>query len=236
VDVAVYQAQVEEAIVALDQARSQLEDALIKAPFAGTIISVQVREGEWASPGAPAIVLAATRPLILALDVDEVDVAQLAQGQTAYLSFDALKAVDQDPVLGRVTQIDPASTIVGGAVAYGLEIGFDPGTLPIRLGMTADVDIVIARADDALLVPNRAIEADREAGRYYVTRQRSGGTTERIEVRIGLRDETHTQIVEGLEEGDQLVLPQVPAQSQDQPFGGPPGGGFMGGMRNGGGQ
>jgi HlyD family secretion protein len=124
---------------------------------------------------------------------------------------------------------------VGGAVAYAVEIGFDPGDLPVRLGMTADVDIVVASAKDVLLVPNRAIEADREAGRYYVTRQRSGGTTERIEVHIGLRNETNTQIVEGLEEGDLVVLPQVPTQTQSQQFGGP-GGGFMGGVRNGGGQ
>lgn len=235
-DMAVYQFQVQEAIVALDQARSQLEDGVIEAPFAGVIIAVQIQAGEWANPGSPAIVLAASQPLVLELNVDEVDVAQLAQGQTAYLSFDALKATDQDRVLGTVTQIDPASTNVGGAVAYGLQISFDPGTLPVRLGMTANVEIVVASADDALLVPNRAIEADREAGRYYVTRQRSGGTTERIEVQIGLRTETNTQIVEGLAEGDRLVLPQVPAQSESQQFGGPSGGGFMGGMRNGGGQ
>ena len=65
-DIAVQEAQVEEAALALAQAQSQLEDALITAPFAGTILAVNVNEGEWASPGAPAIVLAATEPLILA--------------------------------------------------------------------------------------------------------------------------------------------------------------------------
>ena len=88
--------------------------------------------------------------------------------------------------------------------------------LPIRLGMTADVDIVVAGAEGALLVPNRAIEADREAGLYYVTRQGSLGTTERLAVLIGLRDESQTQVVEGLEEGDVLVLPVVPEQGQEQ--------------------
>jgi hypothetical protein len=96
--------------------------------------------------------------------------------------------------------------------------------------MTADVDIVVESAKDALLVPNRAIEADRDAGRYYVTRQLALGSTERIEVIIGLRDEAFTQILEGLEEGDRLVLPEVPEQGQaEERFGPGSGGGPFGG-------
>jgi HlyD family secretion protein len=226
-DVTVYQAQVEEAAIALAQAESDLEGAMITAPFAGTILSVAIHEGEWASPGAPALVLAATQLLLLDVNVDEVDVAQLAVGQAAHLSFDAIKGED---IAGTVTHVDPASTNVGGAVAYGVTIRFDPGTLPVRLGMTADVDIVVASATDALLVPSRAIEADREAGRYYVTRLKGDGSVERLEVRIGLRNESMTQVLEGLEEGDRLQLPQVPDQTPSQQFPGP-GGGMFGGVR-----
>jgi multidrug efflux pump subunit AcrA (membrane-fusion protein) len=99
--------------------------------------------------------------------------------------------------------------------------------------MTADVDVVTDSAEDALLVPNRAIEADRQAGRYYVNRQRADGTTERLEVIIGLRDEVNTQILEGLQEGDIVVLPKVPEQTPFEQQFGPPGGGgsrFGGGM------
>jgi len=152
-------------------------------------------------------------------------VAGLAEGQEAYLTFSAL---DDAEVGGTVSYVAPSSTNVGGAVAYAVEIGFDPGELPIRLGMTADVEIVTDSADDALLVPNRAIEADREEGRYYVTLQKALGTTERLEVRIGIRDEANTQILEGVEEGDKLVLPEVPGQTTDEEFRGP-----FGGMRPG---
>jgi RND family efflux transporter MFP subunit len=230
-DVAVLEAQVEESAIALAQTTSQLEDAMITAPFSGTILTVQVREGEWASPGAPAMVLAFTDALVLEVNVDEVDVAGLAEGQAAYLSFSAIKDAE---VGGTVSFVAPSSTNVGGAVAYAVEISFDPGEFPVRLGMTADVDIVVDSAADALLVPNRAIEADREAGRYYVTRQKALGTTERLEVRIGLRDQANTQILEGVEEGDQLVLPEVPGQGSDSGFPRPgEGGGMFGGMRDG---
>ena len=226
-DVAVLEAQVGESTIALAQTTSQLEDAMITAPFGGTILAVQVREGEWASPGAPAIVLAADS-LILEVNVDEVDVAGLTEGQAAHLSFSALK---DSRVGGTVSFVAPSSTNVGGAVAYAVEISFDPGDYPVRLGMTADVDIVVDSAADALLVPNRAIEADREAGRYYVTRQKALGATERLEVRIGLRDQVNTQILEGVEEGDKLVLPEVPEQGSGSGFSGPgEGGGMFGGM------
>jgi HlyD family secretion protein len=237
-EVAVYQAQVEETVLALAQAQSESDSALITAPFAGTILSVQINEGEWASPGAPALVLAATQRLILDVNVDEIDVAHLSEGQRAYLSFDAIKG---EEAVGTVSHIDPASTSVGGAVAYGVEIHFAPGELPVRLGMTADVEIVAARAEGALLVPNRAIEAERAAGRYYVTRQKADGPSERVEVRIGLRDGDYTQILEGLAEGDQLLLPEVPGQGSSEERSGllpapQPGAGLLGSRRQGGGQ
>ena len=137
-----------------------------------------------------------------------------------------------EQVIGTVNYIAPSSTNVGGAVAYAVEISFEPGSLPVRLGMTADVDIVAASAEDALLVPNQAIEADREANRYYVVVQKPDGTTERLEVQIGLRDGSHTQVLEGLNEGDLIILPKLPEQIQtERSFGpgGQGGGGFGGG-------
>jgi RND family efflux transporter MFP subunit len=224
-DVAVFRGQVEEAALALDQARAQVDETQVAAPFAGTVLEVLVAEGEWATPGAPAIVMAATDALILEVNVDEVDVAKLADGQAANLSFDALNGQQAEAVSGRIARIAPASSNVNGAVAYGVEIGFQPGELPIRLGMTADVDIVVARADGALLVPNRAITADRAAGRYFVELWSDDGTTERLEVRVGIRNESQTQILEGLDEGDQVAMPEVPGQNAEDdesrgPFGG----------------
>lgn len=211
-DVAVVEAQVEEAAIALEQALDQRADAELRAPFDATVLQVLTEEGEWVSPGGPAFVLADTGGLVLDVNVDEVDVAQLAVGQQAYLSLDALRGAE---IRGSISEIAPSAKSVGGIVAYAVKVGFMPGDLPVRLGMTADVDVVVASAEDVLLVPNRAIEADRDAGRYYVVRLSRFGTEERIEVLIGLRDENRTQILEGLEEGDQVLLPEVPGQSED---------------------
>jgi len=223
-DVAVAQAQLNEAALGLALAKETLEDTVLYAPFNGTVLSVLVNPGEWASPGMPAVVLADTDHLILDVTVDEIDVAELAVGQAARLSFEALP---KQEVIGTVTLIAPASTSVAGVVGYSVEIDFVPGDLPVRIGMTTNVDIVTHEVDDALLVPNRAIEADRSAGRYYVTRLDASGDQERIEISIGLRGDDHTQVESGLNEGAAVVLPQIPDASQSL-LPGPMGGTFLG--------
>jgi HlyD family secretion protein len=217
-NVAVFQAQVEEASIALAQVQAQFDDGLLVAPFAGTVLNVPAREGEWTTPGVPALSLAAMETMTLDVQVDEVDVALLEEGQIAYLSFDAIKG---ETVVGTLTHISPVATNAGGAVAYTVEIRFVPISqdgekLPVRLGMTADVEIVVARETDALLVPNQAVKVDRAADRYYIILPGPADTVRRIEIEIGLRDEAHTQVLSGLEEGDQVILPQVPQRIDEE--------------------
>ncbi|MEJ2257054.1 MAG: efflux RND transporter periplasmic adaptor subunit, partial [Woeseiaceae bacterium] len=204
--VASAQASLEQAQVGLTQAQEQLSGAAITAPVAGTITAVNVQPGDAVASGTPALVLVPDVPPVVEANVGEVDVASLAVGQPVHLSFNALPG---RVISGTVTSIAPTATSVGGAVAYQVKIGFTPGRLPVRLGMTANVAIVIASADNALLVPSRAITADRQANKYYVTRQLPDGTQQRLEVRIGLHNDTQTQIVQGVSAGDKLVLPQV---------------------------
>jgi HlyD family secretion protein len=215
---AVAQAQLAEAQVSLEQARSQLDEAVLRAPFDGVVIDVNVSPDQWVSPGSPAVVVDSAGGLILDTSIDEVDVSELAEGQPAYLRFTALPG---EVLTGTVDYIAPAATNIGGAQAYDVQIGFQPGDLPIRLGMTADVQVVVARDGSALLVPNRAVTADREAGRYYVTRKLASGLTEQVEVRIGLRDSSQVQILEGVSAGDILVMPEIPGTTSGSSSGGP---------------
>jgi multidrug efflux pump subunit AcrA (membrane-fusion protein) len=83
--------------------------------------------------------------------------------------------------------------------------------------MTANADLLTAERTDVLLVPNRAITADRETDTYYVDRI-DGDQIEQTEVVIGLRDSQYTEIVEGLQEGDEVSLAE---QETELPFGPP---------------
>ena len=223
-DVAVAQASADEAALALAQAQDTLSDAELLAPFSGAVVDITVNTGEWAMAGASVVHLVDVDDLILEVLLDEVDVAKVAEGQRTILTFDALP---RQKVTGTVTDVAVAATQTSGGVAYGVKVRFEAGDLPVRLGMTAKVDIVTARVEDVLLVPNAAVKADRAAGRYYVTRQTALGD-ETVEVTIGLRDDDHTQIVSGLAEGDTVALQTVELPTNDQqpgmPFGGMGGG------------
>jgi macrolide-specific efflux system membrane fusion protein len=72
--------------------------------------------------------------------------------------------------------------------------------------MTANITIVTERRENVLLMPSRAISADRETGLFYVERLKDDGEIERVEVEIGIQDATYTEVLRGLEEGDQLVI------------------------------
>jgi len=162
----------------------------------------------------PVITMADMEHLKLDVLLDEVDVAMVAEGQEVRLEFDALP---DEVVVGLVTKVAPSATQTNGGVAYIVTVAFEPGDLPIRLGMTAKVDIVVQRIEDAVLVPNRAVEADREANRYYVTAKTLSGS-ERIEIKIGLRDDNFTQVTEGLEPGDTVLLQVIDLGVDEEGF------------------
>lgn len=222
---------VAQARVALQQAENNLARATLTAPFAGTITAVGVREGEVVSGSV--IEMVDSNNLEVALSVDEVDLADLEMGQPATIT---LETWPDEEIAGQVVAIAPAAEETTSAlVTYEVYLSLGETELPILVGMTANADLVTSRRQDVLLLPNAAINVDRQAGTYsvnLVSADENGNlTTEAVEVSIGLRDGQYTQITGGLEEGDEvLVGDNLPVQrfgpGGDGP---PPGGGPFGG-------
>ena len=104
--------------------------------------------------------------------------------------------------------------------------------MPLRVGMTANAALITAERENVLLVPNAAITADRENGRFYVNRlsgidENGLQLFEQVEVTIGLRDDDNTNVVSGLSIGDQVLVGQLTTPTFE--FGGGPfGGGGVG--------
>lgn len=125
----------------------------------------------------------------------------------------------------------PATSSTTGA-SYPVTIALDPTPQPMPDGQTAPVSITIAHAADVLTVPTSAVHA--VGARHVVTVLRNGQAVPAAVV-VGASDATHTQVLEGLQAGDQVVLANL-----DQPLpttssrGGGPFGGGGGGSRAGG--
>lgn len=235
-DIRSAEAQVEQARIALEQAQNDLSEATLRAPFPGVVRAVHVSEGEVA--GGVAVELVDLDSLSVVLDVDEVDLGELSVGQPAQVT---LEAWPDERLESEVVSIAPAanSLAVDNTIAtFSVRLALPDTELPVRVGMTADARLQTAQREDVLLVPNRAIIADRQSGTYYVNLVEAGSngeTARRVEVTIGLRDAQYTEITAGLSEGDRVRIGDVSVPTFD-PFeegpgnnGGPPSGGPGGG-------
>jgi HlyD family secretion protein len=191
----------EQAQLSLHQAESQLEGTVLTAPHDGTVTMVGVKEAELAG-GQPAFVLTDLSRYHVDVTVDEIDIGRVAEEQPVTITLDALP----DEVLtGTIDTIAETAQLDSGVVTYKVTVHLDPMGAPLRVGMTANVAIVTERREQVLLVPNRFVRIDRTTGQAFVDRL-AGEQIQAVEIQIGLRDETFSEVLAGLQEGDVIVL------------------------------
>jgi multidrug efflux pump subunit AcrA (membrane-fusion protein) len=155
-------------------------------------------------------------------------------GQAATLTFPALKAdAGAAPVTGAVTSIAATSTTTNGVVTYAVTVSIANPPAAVRLGESATAAVTTASADNALVVPTLAITT---AGTRQTVTLRCGAYTP-VAVTRGVRANGRTQVLTGLNEGDQIVLPSVTGatDTSTQNPRGLFGGGFGGGSGGNGG-
>ncbi|UCC76916.1 MAG: HlyD family efflux transporter periplasmic adaptor subunit [Anaerolineales bacterium] len=141
-DLAVAEAAVAEAEVGLSEARNALADAILKAPFSGTVGSILLNEGELVSPQVPVILLGdLSRLRVRTVDLSEADVNHVRLGQQATVTIDALAGRE---LKGTVVRIAPVATERRGDRVYTVTLDLDVGPESgLRWGMTAFVEITV---------------------------------------------------------------------------------------------
>jgi HlyD family secretion protein len=219
-DIKMQEIRLAQAETTLRDAQLKLAKATLTAPFAGVVTAVHVSEGELASGLAVEIVNPDSLEAVLS--VDEIDVGQLAIGQPATIT---LETWPNEEIAGEITAIAPSAATNGGLVTYEVHLSLADTDLPVRVGMTANANLLTDSRENVLLVPNAAITADREKGTYTVNlvRTAADGATEitPVEVTIGLKDNQYTQITSGLVEGDVVLLGELTAPTETSRFGPP---------------
>lgn len=201
---AVANAQLEQARLNLEGAQAALAQATLTAPFDGVVTLLNVAPGELAT--GVVVELVDTNSFEVVLDVDEVDIGDLAVGQPAAITLEAWPDVAIDSAISAIApSAFSGPSVAVGPVTYQVHVGLGATDLPVRLGLTANANLITANRENVLLVPNQAVRSDRATGRFFVTLL-LGATTQEVEVTIGLRDAQYTQITSGLNAGDVVVL------------------------------
>lgn len=204
VQLATAQNQVRLAEIQVKQAQRRIEQAVLKSPIDGEIANLNIKVGEVVGT-QPVVTVVDTSRFHIDITVDEIDIAKIREGQEVRITLDSLPGVE---VKGKVKRISPVSRLVNGVVSYDVRVSIDEGVQGLRSGMTANASIVLERRDNVLLVPNWALRRDRESGKIFVTR-RVGDQVSEVEVEIGTRNESFTEIRSGVNEGDVILAPRV---------------------------
>ena len=200
------QQSLEQVQQSLEYAQKQLDEATITAPFDGVVAKIYSEEGDVIPPPVIAsqviIYLVDLATIELNVELDEVDTPGVKPGQRAIIDVDALPGVEFE---GEVLTISPVAKEGAGVILYEVKIGFNvPEGSELKVGMSAEADIVIAERNDVLLVPSRAITEDSEGNpivKVVVNEQ-----TEERPVVTGISDGFDTEIVSGLSEGEVVVV------------------------------
>jgi len=202
-----------EARLAAAQATVDLKQ--IAAPFAGTITEVLAKPGDQVSPGTIAFRLDDLSRLLVDVQVSEVDINSIRQGQEVALTFDAIPAKEYH---GLVDQVAAVGTPVQGVVDFTVTVALSDADEDVKPGMTAAVNVAVQQLQDVLLVPNRAVRVQDGQRVVYVLKE---GVPQPVEISLGASSEVYSQLLSGdLEEGDPIVLnpPAVFEQNGPPPF------------------
>lgn len=195
------QAMVQQMQAAVDSAETTYNNMTLRAPFAGTITSVNSEVGGVVSPATPAVSLISLSDFELTVNVPEVDIAEVSVGDAATVTFDAY---DGQQFSARVVLVTPGATLIDGVRVFAVTLAFEGDITLVRNGLSSDIDITTATRTDVIAIPTRAIYED-ENGKFV--RAIKDGEVVEIRVTTGLRGSNgKTEIVSGLSEGETIIM------------------------------
>lgn len=199
------EAQVNSARARYDQARKEYDRVNIKSELDGIVYSVEVSEGDAVDGSKRLLTVGEPDRLEVKAGINEGDSGKLMVGQKAELKIAALPGARYS---GTVIQVSPGAVETGNdrggtSMEIPVVIAVEGDMSGLRPGYTADVTIITTQRKTSLVVPYEAVlERDGKAYAYVIE---NGKAVER-QIRTGLNTELYTEVLEGLAEGDRVII------------------------------
>jgi len=208
---AVTKAEVERARAALERSRTDLRYATIRSPMDGLILSRDVEVGDAVSS---ILVLGSQATLVMAMGdvsevyvlgkVDEADIGQVYLGQQARIVVEAFK---EKKFVGEVTKISPFGVEVDNVTTFEVRVSIKNPGGELKTNMTANAEIILEEKKNVVLVPESAVVYDRDRNASLEVPDASADDGKRqVAVTLGISNGVKTEIVDGIDEGGQVVL------------------------------
>ncbi len=198
---------------ALEDAKDKLADYFIRAPLAGVVANLDAKKADSISSGSIVATIVTPKQLAL-ISLNEVDVAKIKLGQKATLTFDAIPDLT---IAGTVSEIDTIGTVAQGVVTYDVKVNFDTEDARVKPSMSVSAEIITDMKQDVLTVPNSAVKSQNGASYVEVfdpplpppadglPGSISKIAPNKVPIEIGLANDSLTEIISGLKEGDEIV-------------------------------
>jgi len=220
-NLAVYQAEkkqldaeIEQAKISVDNAKLDLGYTTIKSPLSGTVVYLSVSEGQTvnSSQTTPTIIeMANLDVMTIKALISEADVIKVHPEQEVYFTIlgqpdkhyqGVLKSIEPGPTLMDGDDNDLEVSDTDAVYYYGL---FDVPNRDriLRIGMTAQVSIILNKSDNALLVPAQVLI---HTPRGYQVPVLKDGHLEHRDVKVGINNKISAEIISGLKEGEEIML------------------------------
>ncbi|HSX91185.1 MAG TPA: efflux RND transporter periplasmic adaptor subunit [Pseudomonas sp.] len=187
--------------------RALLDQATLRAPFAGIVAEINGEVGEFVTPSPPGI---PTPPAVDLIDdsclyveapIDEVDAARVRPGMPVRIGLDAFRG---QHFSGKVSRIAPfVRDLERQARTVDIEVRFapEPAELALLTGYSADVEIIIEEHPEALRIPTESLLQGGRVLRYDA----AAGVLHEVRLDIGLANWRWTEVLVGLAEGERIV-------------------------------
>ncbi|GFR35885.1 efflux RND transporter periplasmic adaptor subunit [Thermobrachium celere] len=220
--------QLKEAKNNLANLKKQKSEMTIKSPISGVVTAVNVNNGDNVQSGKTLVTIVDPKSLKIKASIDELDIAKVSIGQRVNIKINAL---EDKTFIGKVEEISDIGTTQNNVTSYDVVVSIE-NPEGIKLGMTASIEIDVQSKKDALLIPIEALQEIN--GKKYVLLQeqnvntqtndqnsqssnikarsqgRQFGFTEGngrlVEIKTGLRNDSFIEVVEGLKEGDVVLV------------------------------
>ena len=222
----------------LSSARHNLQEVTIEAEMAGIVTRLNVEEGEIAimgtlnNPGTVLMTIADLSTIEAEVEVDETEVVSIEMGQSAKVTLDAFPDTSYSGIVTEVGNSPILSSSVSGQQGVDFKVVITvTDTIPnVRPGLSADSEIIAARAENGLAIPIQSLtvrqekdlkgyaaKADSAAADSTAAKKDEGssevegvfvvvdGRAEFRQIKIGIAGQTHFEVISGLEEGDKVV-------------------------------
>jgi len=181
---------------------AQLAKTIIASPINGIVTRQDAKVGEIVAANTVVVSVISSGGFELEANVPEADIAKVKVGDPAKVTLDAF---GNDKFFeAKVTKIDPGETIIEGVATYKTTLQFIKENEGIKSGMTANIDILTAKKENVIVIPQRAVIS--KDGDKFVKILKNDGAVEEIKVETGLRgSDGNIEIISGINEGDKVI-------------------------------